>query len=78
MVNQIIDNKVYNAIKLIIFSQQKPTVRKIAKIINKEKSLLIVQSSLKRLIAWWYIYRNEKNILEVDDSLEFNPWEYEA
>jgi len=77
MVNKIIDNKVYNAIKLIIFSQQKPTVRKIAKIINKEKSLLIIQSSLKRLIAWWYIYRNEKNILEIDNNLEFNAWEYE-
>jgi len=56
----IIEKRVYNAIELLNMSNKKASIRAIAKILWKEKSLLTIQNAIESLI--------EKEILIKDDK----------
>jgi len=55
-----IDERVYNAI-LLLETNKKKSIRQIAKILGKDKSLRTIQLSIKRLIEEWKVFRNNEN-----------------
>ncbi len=66
MDTNIIDERVYNAIVLLSGINKKPSIRQIAKILGKEKSLRTVQLSIERLMVERRIFRNDKGIIEIN------------
>lgn len=65
MSENIIEKRVLNAIKLLQMSEKKTSIRAIAKILWKEKSLLTIQNAIDTLIESGHIKRNDKKEIEI-------------
>lgn len=65
-----IDKKVYTAIQSLLADGEKPSIRNIAKRINKINSLRSVDLAVKRLNEQWIILKGEENSISLKDFFE--------
>lgn len=62
---------VHKVIILLKNAEMNPSIRNIAKLLSKEKSLLSIQNAVNELIEWNMIYRDKKWVIQVTNTLTF-------